>query len=77
MRTGLVFGLLGWCSFGVFAWIMRDGLGPDSVESGGWEAVIRLFWSFYWGPIFILLAAAVMLTGRRSSAPDSTDANAP
>jgi hypothetical protein len=36
-------------------WVFRDGLGPDSVESMGWEAVERFFWSFNFGPILLLL----------------------
>ena len=37
------------------AWIIRDGLGPSSVESTGYEAIIRCFKTFYIGPILILL----------------------
>ena len=37
------------------AWIIRDGLGPSSVESTGYEAILRCFKTFYVGPILILL----------------------
>ncbi len=50
-----------WCMLGVFAWAMRDGLGPDSVESHGWGAVSRLFWTFYWGPVLVALALVFAL----------------
>jgi hypothetical protein len=39
---------------GPFAWILRDGLGPDSTTSGGWHAIVRMLWCFYWGPATIL-----------------------
>jgi hypothetical protein len=41
-----------------FAWILRDGLGPDATESSGLRAVQRAFMTFYWGPIAIMLVAA-------------------
>ena len=37
------------------AWIIRDGLGPSSVESTGYEAILRCFKTFYIGPILIFL----------------------
>jgi len=37
------------------AWVIRDGLGPSSVESAGYEAILRCFKTFYIGPILILL----------------------
>ena len=40
------------------AWIIRDGLGPSSVESTGYEAVLRCFKTFYVGPILIFLGVA-------------------
>jgi len=67
----LVFSLL---SFTVavlipFAWIMRDGMSPDSVTSTGLPAVERCFQTFYSGPVLIgLLALAVVVrwSGRRN-----------
>ena len=38
-----------------FAWIMRDGLGPDSATSTGFSAFNRWFMTFYAGPITIAL----------------------
>ena len=38
-----------------FAWILRDGLGPDSVKSNGLEALIRAFNTFYAGPALLCL----------------------
>ena len=38
-----------------FAWVIRDGLGSSSVESTGYEAILRCFKTFYIGPILILL----------------------
>jgi len=52
-----------------FAWIMRDGMGPDSVTSTGLPAVERCFQTFYSGPVLIgLLALAVVVrwSGRRN-----------
>ncbi|MFT5131295.1 MAG: hypothetical protein ACI8W8_004931 [Rhodothermales bacterium] len=51
-----------------FAWLMRDGLGPDSISSSGVEAISRCFMTFYAGPIviaLILLSAACHYSGRR------------
>lgn len=38
-----------------FAWILRDGLGPDSVTSNGLEALARSFTTFYAGPALLCL----------------------
>lgn len=43
-----------------FAWILRDGLGPDSVASSGWAALVRWFWTFWVGPVLIGLLAVVV-----------------
>ena len=52
MLNGLLISVL--CLLPI-AWIIRDGLGPSSVESTGYEAIIRCFKTFYIGPILILL----------------------
>ena len=44
-----------------FAWIVRDGLGPDSVSSMGLAALSRIFMTFYVGPAILLLAALDLL----------------
>ncbi|MEO2162186.1 MAG: hypothetical protein ABGY29_06620 [bacterium] len=36
---------------GGFAWILRDGLGPDAVTTAGESALAQTFWTFYWGPV--------------------------
>ncbi len=55
-------GLLGLALIGLvpFAWIMRDGLGPDAVDSSGVAALGRWFMTFWAGPIMITLIAAAM-----------------
>ena len=40
-----------------FAWIMRDGLGPGSTTSSGFNAISKCFMTFYSGPILIGLLA--------------------
>jgi len=40
---------------GGFAWILRDGLGPDAVTTAGESAFARTFWTFYWGPVCMAL----------------------
>ena len=68
VKSTLKVSLLLWSLFGAFAWMMRDGLGPDSVESSGWGALVRAFWTFYWGPVFVgLVLASVALRGRLDS----------
>jgi hypothetical protein len=43
------------CASAAWIWILRDGLGPDSIESSGYDALLRftkdfwpiaLFWAF-------------------------------
>lgn len=56
----LQFCILLWVvAIGPFCWIMRDGLGPDSVESHGAHAVVRFLGTFYWGPVLLVLLALV------------------
>ena len=43
------------------AWIIRDGLGPDSIESTGYEAILKCFKTFYVGPILILLGVLKLI----------------
>ena len=50
-----------------WAWLSRDGMGPDSVASGGVKAMGR-FWEGFWLPCLLGLgvaAAAVTLCRRR------------
>ncbi len=68
-----------WSMVGLIAWVVRDGLGPDSVESHGWEALTRFCWTFYWAPVFVALAATATLFAlsfRRHPLPTSDDTKA-
>jgi len=47
------------------AWILRDGLGPDSVSSTGLTALSRTFMTFYIGPAILLLASISLLLRSR------------
>ena len=47
------------------AWILRDGLGPDSVASSGLAAISRTFMTFYVGPAILLLASFALLLRSR------------
>ena len=71
----------GWLILAMFAWILRDGLGPKSVESHGWQALERFFWCFYQGPLGLLLAAATLLwlrgIRRRSKTEQVVDESSP
>lgn len=65
MRAILDSLILAWMALGFFAWILRDGLGPDSTTSTGLEAVSRLFWTFWWGPAGPLLLGLKRLAESR------------
>lgn len=52
-----------------FAWIMRDGLGPEAVDSDGFEALSRWFWCFYSGPALLLCITANVLWGKYLAKP--------
>ena len=47
-----------------FAWILRDGLGPDATSSEGMDAMARWFMTFYSGPVLLVLMALAWLAGR-------------
>ena len=52
-----------------FAWILRDGLGPESITSTGINAIIRTFFTFYSGYILIgliLLSRACRLIEKKN-----------
>lgn len=58
-----------------FAWILRDGLGPDSVPSTGWAAFGRWFSTFGTGYVLVgLLLAAIAFRwlGKNRPSPDRT-----
>ena len=48
LLAALFFFLL--CVGAPFAWLLRDGLGPDSTTSSNWDAVVRCLKTFYIGP---------------------------
>jgi len=54
-----------------FAWILRDGLGSDSVESHGWEALWRAFNFMGWGPVLLALLTANWLCRSRAPRPEA------
>jgi len=65
VRALLIAALAAWAPCGALAWILRDGLGPDAVESHGWEALVRCFWTFHWGPVLALLGLMTVVLSRR------------
>ena len=40
-----------------FAWILRDGLGPDSVQSTGMAMIGKVFMTFHVGPVILVLVS--------------------
>src|SRR4051794_37857313 len=53
-----IFFLVVWvAAIGPLCWTLRDGLGPDSVESHGAHAVARFLFTFYWGPVLVVRVA--------------------
>ncbi len=44
-----------------FAWILRDGLGPDTTTSHGISAVWRFLMTFWIGPIVLGLSGLAIL----------------
>jgi hypothetical protein len=61
---------ISWLTIAPLAWIMRDGMGPDSVTSEGLKAVQRAFTTFNYGPIAIALLLANLLVQRRIKGTD-------
>ena len=59
-----------------FAWIMRDGMGPDAVTTSGYKAISRSFTTFYSGPILIGLTALAIVchrAGKKKARPAEPD----
>jgi len=54
----LVFWVL---AIGPFCWLLRNGLGPGSVDSHGADAVVRFLLTFYWGPVVAVLVGLRLL----------------
>ena len=61
LAGALVFWAVG---LGPLCWILRDGLGPRSVDSHGVNAVVRFLFTFYWGPVLAALAMLCLLCHR-------------
>lgn len=60
IRGSLIAGLVVWAACAPIVWILRDGLGPDMVESDGWAS----FWRFLamWGlPGLVFIVPLVIL----------------
>ncbi len=43
------------------AWIVRDGLGPNAVDSQGLDALWRWFGTFWHGPLLIVMVISSLL----------------
>jgi hypothetical protein len=63
---------ISWLTISPFAWIMRDGMGPDSVTSEGLMAAQRTFTVFNYGPIALALLLANLLVQRRFGGLDKS-----
>jgi hypothetical protein len=67
-----LFGFLGLLAVSIFGWALKDGLGPDAVESHGWLAFARFLSEAGWQllPPAALVVAGCLLyrwDGRRST----------
>ena len=58
---------------GPLCWILRDGLGPKSVESFGLRAVVRFLLTCYWGPVAVILLVLVVLLTVWRPRPEEPD----
>ncbi|MDB2327384.1 hypothetical protein N9V94_02370 [bacterium] len=47
-----------------FAWILKDGLGPDMVPATGISALWKFFMTFYVGPAILLFGSFDLLLRR-------------
>jgi hypothetical protein len=54
------FAALTFLGISLFAWLLRDGLGPDSVESHGWLALSRYLKEAGW---YLVIPATFLLSG--------------
>lgn len=54
-----------------FAWILKDGLGPDMVPTTGVTALWKFFMTFYVGPAILFFGSFDLLL-RRIGNPDGT-----
>ena len=51
----------------LLAWILRDGLGPDSRSTTGLSGLSQTFMTFYIGPTILLLASFDLLLRSRNN----------
>src|SRR2546426_109023 len=51
---------------GPLCWILRDGLGPNSVDSHGARALVRFLMPSWWGPVLAALVVLRLAARRRS-----------
>lgn len=64
--------LISWVvGIGPLCWILRDGLGPRSVDSHGLVAVVRFLFTFYWGPVLAGLSVLYLLCSVRGRLKES------
>ncbi|SEH83457.1 Hypothetical protein PYTT_1093 [Akkermansia glycaniphila] len=49
------------------AWILKDGLGPESVESEHMQSLHKWFFTFYWGPL-VIAGLTLLYLGKSSTA---------
>ncbi|WP_020475537.1 hypothetical protein [Zavarzinella formosa] len=57
LRMGLLAALMAWAAAAPLVWIVRDGLGPDAVDSAGIQSVSKF--AVMWGLPALTLAVAV------------------
>ena len=69
-----LFGALLFFGYGALVWLLRDGLGPDSVESTGWQALLRFVQGFWVAALLALLLfiVAYALARRATKLTDTT-----
>ena len=58
-----------------FAWILRDGLGPDSISISGFPAVKAAFMTFYAGPAILLFVGFQFLLRHITKSTEGEDSN--
>lgn len=56
--------LVTWLAIAPLFWILRDGLGPNAVDTSDGAAIVRFLTTFWWGPVLILLIALRLAVGR-------------
>jgi hypothetical protein len=82
LRRGLAVGIAAFSSLlllalGAWTWLLRDGLGPDSIESSGIEALRRFFSDFWpFALLGLVLFVIAFIIGRHQSPAPNASANA-